>query len=221
MAFVKTCAVSGEKFVITDEDLAFYEKIGVPAPTLCPAERMRRRLCWRNVQNLYSRKCDGTGKTIVSHHHADQPYPVYDNRYWWSDAWDPLDYGQDYDFDHPFFEQFKALHNTVPQLAIMNDNGVNSENCLYCDDFAFGKDCYLVTGSWKTKNSMYSDNVNHGTDIFDCASVNLQCELCYECIDCQHLYHCSFLQQSSNCSDCAFGQDLIGCRNCFGCVGLR
>ena len=28
----------------------------------------------------------------------DNPMPVYDDRYWNSDQWDPLDYGKDYDF---------------------------------------------------------------------------------------------------------------------------
>jgi|GEM_PF-4835496 len=44
----KICAVSGVAFEITDGDMKFYETMGVPAPTLCPEERMRRRLAWRN-----------------------------------------------------------------------------------------------------------------------------------------------------------------------------
>jgi hypothetical protein len=40
----RTCAVSGQSFEITDEDLKFYEKMGVPIPTLCPEERQRRRI---------------------------------------------------------------------------------------------------------------------------------------------------------------------------------
>jgi CxxC-x17-CxxC domain-containing protein len=29
------------------------------------------------------------------------------------------------------------------------------------------------------------------------------------------------MQVSTNCSDCHFGYDLKGCKNCFGCIGLR
>ena len=31
---------------------------------------------------------------------------VYSPDVWWSDEWDPLDYGLDFDFSSPFFEQF-------------------------------------------------------------------------------------------------------------------
>ena len=39
----RTCTVSSKEFTITEDDLKFYEKMGVPVPTLCPEERMRRR----------------------------------------------------------------------------------------------------------------------------------------------------------------------------------
>ena len=42
MGKAKVCAVSGQQFSITDEDLRFYEKMGVPEPTLCPQERDAR-----------------------------------------------------------------------------------------------------------------------------------------------------------------------------------
>lgn len=51
----KICAVTGASFVVDDLDQAFYEKIGVPSPTLCPDERTRRRLAWRG-KNFYMRK---------------------------------------------------------------------------------------------------------------------------------------------------------------------
>ncbi len=217
----KICAVSKKEFEVTPEDLAFYEKMGVPAPTLCPEERERRRLAWRNEKTLYKRKCDATGKILISIHHPDAIFPVYENQYWWSDAWDPLKYGRDFDFSRPFFDQFFEMMREVPQLAIMNDNGVRSENCQYCQDFSRGKNCYLVTGSWYIQDSAYCNNCNRGKDIFDSSSINIDCELVYESVLCQRVYHCIFLQQSENCSDCFFGLDLKGCSHCFGCVGLR
>ena len=112
------CALSVQEFVVTQEDLAFLDQISpvfggrkysIPAPTLCPAERERRRLCWRNELGLHHRKCDLTGEGIVSLYSSDKSYKVYSQNAWWSDEWDPLSYGRDVDFDRPFFPQFEEL----------------------------------------------------------------------------------------------------------------
>ncbi len=106
----KVCAISDQEFVITDEDLKFYEKMGVPVPTLCPEERSRRRLTFRNDRHLYHRICDGTGKKIISMQSPDKSFPVYENEYWWGDDWDAKDYGRDFDFNRSFFDQFKEYY---------------------------------------------------------------------------------------------------------------
>ena len=63
----KTCRISGQPFPITQKDLAFYDKESpvindikyvIPTPTLCPEERQRRRLAFRNERKLYKRPSD-------------------------------------------------------------------------------------------------------------------------------------------------------------------
>jgi hypothetical protein len=216
---IRKCSVSGEKFKITKSDLEFYEKMSVSAPTLCPDERLRRRLSWRNERKLYKRKCSATGKNIISIHHAEKTFPVYENRYWWSDEWSPLDFGREFDFSRSFFSQFNDLMQVVPQIAIMNDDGISSENCAYCQDFSFGKDCYLSMGMWQSKNCYYVNLCDYGDDLVDCSSV-YKSELSYECMCSRNLYRCGWLETSRNCSDCWFGKDLVGCKDCFGCSSL-
>jgi hypothetical protein len=98
MSDTKTCRITGKTFPITDGDFEFYEKIDVPAPTLCYDERLRRRLSWRNDLNLFYRVCPFTGKKMITMHPPESPMTVVDKDFWWSDKWDPLDYGQEYDF---------------------------------------------------------------------------------------------------------------------------
>ncbi|MBU1757580.1 hypothetical protein KKG31_00040 [Patescibacteria group bacterium] len=85
----RVCAISSKEFVIFQSDLDFYEKISptfhgkkytLPRPTLCPEERQRRRLIWRNERKLYKRECDKTGKSIISVYSKDHPYVVYDEK---------------------------------------------------------------------------------------------------------------------------------------------
>lgn len=114
----KICKHCGTSFPITDKDLEFYEKVSptfggkkynIPTPILCPDCRHQRRLSFRNERKLYKRKCDATGRDIVSMYSPDKKIPVYFSEEWWSDHWDPLKYGKDFDFSKSFFEQFSEL----------------------------------------------------------------------------------------------------------------
>jgi len=53
-----TCRITGEQFEITADDKSFYEKMGVPIPTISPEMRFKWRAMWRNETTLYSgQKC--------------------------------------------------------------------------------------------------------------------------------------------------------------------
>jgi len=99
----KSCKNCSQTFEITPDDLTFYDKISpifnnkkysVPPPSLCPDCRQKRRLAFRNERKLYKRKCDATGKEIISMYSPDKPFKVYDQTEWWSDRWNALDYGK-------------------------------------------------------------------------------------------------------------------------------
>lgn len=101
----------------------------MPAPTLCPDCRQRRRLSFRNERNLYRRSCDASGKQIISIYSPDKPYKVYDQKIWRSDGWDPMSYGRAFDFSRSFTEQFGELMREVPKVGIVNTNSINSDYC--------------------------------------------------------------------------------------------
>jgi len=46
-----------------------------------------RRLVWRNDRKLYKRKCDATGKEIISVFSPDKSFRVFDSDFYWSDVW--------------------------------------------------------------------------------------------------------------------------------------
>lgn len=224
------CVQCQAVFEITDADLAFYDKVSpvfggkkyqIPPPTHCPACRRQRKLAWRNERTLYQRICDLCTRSIVSVHAPDNPHPVYCNPCWWGDGWDSLSFGQSYDPHRSFFDQYAELYRRVPQRAMVNDDGVTSENCAYCFDVAFAKNCYLCFGMWKMQDCYYCRICDQSRFCVDCEGVKLGSEFVYESVDSQHLYGCAFLQNSENCKDCFFGFDLKGCSDCIGCVALR
>ena len=214
----KTCAVSGQQFVITDEDLVFYDMMHVPEPTLCPLERMRRRLSWRNHSSLYHRTCDGTDKKIISMYSPDGGYRVYDNEFWWEGAWDGLDYGRDFDFDRPFMPQFSELLKAVPKMARVQQG--DNENSRYTNCASYNKNSYLLFTCNHNEDCMYGTDVNECKDTFDGYGLRA-CELCYECVDCSECYETCFSQRCNSCNSSQYCYECVGCDHCFGCIGLR
>ncbi|MFH0770013.1 MAG: hypothetical protein V1926_01405 [Candidatus Peregrinibacteria bacterium] len=228
----KTCANQWcrQPFEITGGDLEFYEKVSpvihgkkelIPPPTLCPECRFQRRMIFRREHALRNRICSACQRGIVSVHGQEAPYPVYCLKCWWGDGWDPCSYGKEFDPSRSFIGQFGELLQSVPQIAMMNDNGVGSENCEYCQDFAFGKNCYLMTGAWEMQDCYYCDyNCLQSRLLCDCISTHAS-EIAYACMASQRLYRSAYLRHCESCSDCFFGVELKGCRNCIGCINLR
>lgn len=213
----RNCRLTGKEFVVTEWEQEFFGKMGIPLPTLCPEESHRRRLAYRNERKIYKDTCDLTGKSMISLYSPEKDFKVYSQEAWWSDKWDPRDFGRDYDFNRPFFEQFRELQRVVPRLSLLNTKGENSEYCSYTTS---NRNCYLVFGGDFNEDCMYSVFCFHSRDSSDLYWVN-RSELCYECSDCNDLYNCRFCAHAYNCRDCAFLYDCRGCSNCFGCVGLN
>lgn len=217
----KTCQNCKKDFVIEPDDFTFYEKIGVPAPTFCPDCRKQRRLAWRNDMNLYSRTCGLCSRPIVSIYSTDRLSPVFCTKCWWSDKWDPKSYAQDYDFSKNFFEQFKELQDRVPALALINDDEVGSVNCEYTQDFARGKNCYMVFVAWKIENCLYDYYLIGGREIVDATDSMGECEYTYDTLFTEKCYQCRNVYYSTALADCAYCYDCRDCTDCFMCVGLR
>lgn len=210
----KTCTHCSQAFEIFPEDTAFYDDMHVSPPTHCYLCRMQRRLAYRNERFLYHRKCDKTGKQIISSFSPDKPFPVYDIDAWWSDDWDPLSYGVAFDESRPFFEQFFSLRDRVPRLALQHQKPmVNSD---YCNCASKNKNCYLTFSTNHCENCYYGSWINNCKDCID--NLNIEgCELCYECTSCNQCYNLRYSRDCHNCSDSQYLRSCTGCMNCFGC----
>lgn len=136
----KQCQNCKKDFVIELDDFAFYEKMKVPPPTWCPDCRFKRRLIWRNGRILFRRTDAASGKEIFSGFPEGANGKVFELEYWKSDAWDPLVYGRDYDFNKSFFSQYKDLLYAVPWPSKSVQSMINSE---YCDQAGYFKNSYL------------------------------------------------------------------------------
>ena len=214
---IKNCVNCKKDFTIEPDDFGFYEKIKVPPPTFCPECRYIRRLLDRNEYNFYKRKCNATGKDIISIYRPDAIFPVYEQEYWKSDAFEAKNYGRDFDFSCPFFEQYEELRRVVPHLALVNSNSVNSE---YTNQSNNNKECYMLVTSDQCEKCIYGNWCGKSFFCSDC-SMAWKSEFCYECINITQCSKCCWAYDCSDCVNVYFSSDCRDCSDCFGCVGLR
>lgn len=213
----KNCQQCGREFEHLESEKSLLDRLSLPFPTWCSECRNQRRMMFRNDRVFYHRKCDLSGKQFISMYQLDAPYKIYQPAEWYSDKWNPMDYGRDFDFERPFFEQFNDLMHDVPRLGIDIVNCENSDYCNYCGD---DKNCYLDIAGEANEDCYYNLFVKSSKDVVDCTFA-YTCTLCYECINCYDCYNCQNCIYCDNCSDCFYCFDLIGCKNCLFSHGLR
>jgi len=172
---------------------------------------MRFRNAHRNEQYLYKNTSAFSGKPLISIYSKDKPCQVYSPEEWFSDKWDALEYGKDYDFSKTFFQQFNELCLETPKLGLV---AVQNENSPYVTSTAYSRNCYLINCSENCEDSYYSKLLQKCKDIVD-SSYIYDSELIYQGFNLRKCYNCKFVYNSENSSDCAFSDNLNGCKDCF------
>ncbi len=213
----RICQNCKKDFVIEPEDFNFYEKIKVPPPTWCPECRLINRLINISERTLYKDECDKCGKKIISLFHSETPFTVYCHECWWSDSWDPRNYGKDYDFSKSFFEQLHELRKIVPCQAT---NSTNSTDCKYCNGITRCKNCTFIFSGLQSINCYYGLTPAFTRDSVDFNFV-INGDHVYEGVNLGGVYNTKFIYFSDECFDCSLIFNCVGCSDCFGCVNLR
>ncbi len=221
----RTCRACSTPFSITDRDMEFYTKVSpifngkkelIPPPTMCPECRQQRRLAFRNERKLYKRKCDMTGKDIISIYSPNKSYKVYHESIWWSDAWDPLSYGQTFDGSQSFFEQFGNLVRRVPHLHRHVHQAAGSD---YVNGAAYVKNSYLCFNADFLEDCLYCASAMHLKACVDCSFVN-KLENSYACYNTNSSYGLLYCDYSQDCANSSFLSNCKNCHDCFFCVNL-
>jgi len=224
----KNCAMSWQPFAIYQSDVSFLEKLSpviggvkqaIPLPMLCPEERRRRRLLFRNERSLFKRKCDASGETMISIYHPNCPFPVYKPSIWRWDSWDAMDYGFDFDFSKTFSEQWLKLKNSVP-MPRRTAHEPSMTNSDYCNEAGGLKDCYLTFEGGQSEWCLYSRGVFQSNFCMDCLNCDY-CEQSYQCVESQYCHSCQYMLHSDHCNFSAYCTDCVNCNHCFGCSNLR
>jgi len=164
-------------FSISEQDLFFYDRISpvfdgkkcqIPPPTLCPTCRRRRRLSFRNERNLYHGKSAFSGKPVITQYAPVWGYQAYSHEEFFGDSWSGLDYGRDFDFGKPFFDQVGDLWKEVPHLLLTTSVDALENNCPYVNFAGNNKNSHMIFDSDFVEDSYYSNVLKHSRHCMDC-----------------------------------------------------
>lgn len=214
----KICQSCKQDFIIWPDDFGFYEKIKVPPPTWCPKCRAQRRAVFRNERVFYRRSCDLCKNSIIAIYPKNVPFPVYCNECWYSDKWNPLSYGKEYDFSKSFFEQNRALRLVVPRTATIGRNNIDS---TFVNIGAENKRGYFLIESSTSEDSAYAYWIeDHCKECFDSAFLR-KTEVSYETQEAEDSFRIFFSEEARQCQDSWFLKNCTNADGCFGCVNLK
>ncbi len=213
----KICIDCKNEFIIDSGDLLLYEKIGLKITEQCFECRIKQYSAFWVFGKFRKGVSDLSGESLITVLPNKPRYPIYKSHEWWSDSWDPMSSGKEYDSSRSFFDQLKELQEKIPRP---HQTGENSTGCDWCDDVWNSKNCYLCRSLSKCENLSYSYRVVETKDSFDITySFNLQNS--YDCLMCHNSFNLNFSENSKDCIDSYFLYDCRNCQNCFMCWNLR
>ena len=216
------CKQCGLNFDILEGDIVLLKMLRVPPPTLCPQCRMQRRLAWRMVliPVFYKKQCNAPGhdEKVITFYSQKIPVRVYDDKYYMSDAWDPLEFGRAYTSGLTFFEQMKSVIYDVPHQTLQRD--LASVNCEYTISGKDSKNCYFVAVPWKAENAYYGYLIFYSRNCIDNAEIDYS-EQCYGCVYAVRCYNCQNCIEVDDCLDSFYLYDSRNSSNCFMSSNLR
>ncbi|MBI2023795.1 hypothetical protein HYT00_00115 [Candidatus Giovannonibacteria bacterium] len=156
---------------------------------------------------------------MISIFSPDKPFKVYCLPCWWSDNWDPLESGLDYDPDRNFFEQMKEVQLRTPFMCLINGYTtlINSD---YVNHAGSLKNSYLVYNGDYGENIYYLEIFTNIKDSMDSTMLG-ESELCYGVINGTKLHKVFFSEDVRECHNVYFSKNMVGCSDCFGCINLK
>src|SRR3989344_6437708 len=103
----RICEHCKQNFIISEEELVLYKKVDIELPTLCNFCRIKLHLSFWMFGKFRKGKSDLSGESLITVLPEKNRYPIYTQTEWYSDKWDAMNFGIDYDSSRPFFEQLK------------------------------------------------------------------------------------------------------------------
>lgn len=217
MTGAKECPTCHTQFVVTPEDETLLRQVGVDEPIECTPCVWRRLLSFFVFGRFRKTTSALSGKPIITNFPESTRFPLYERGEWVSDAWDPMEYGVEYDSARPFLDQLEGLVGRVPHP---HQSGIKNTDSEWCDDVWNSKNCYLC------RSLLDCEDVSYAYRTFACKnSIDLafcfKSEASYDSLYCFNCYQVRYCFNAHDSMDSAFLYDCRNVQDCFMCWNLR
>lgn len=210
----RVCSMTGEKWMMTEEEIGWYKKFNVPPSKVSPQTRWKHQGYWYVGYQFWYQKHPETQKPIICTVHPATGIKVLPDQEWFEK--DFIQKARDYDVAQSFFEQWRELELAVPMPALRNQvEPINSIAFVSRGD----ENSYFV-GASKSRNCIYSHIC---TDIEDSAWIYLgiNVQRSYNVVRSVRIHNSRYVRESIDCINSFFLFDCRNCENCFGATNKR
>ncbi len=206
----RVCAMTGEKWMMDDEEISWYRKFNVPPSPFSPKARL-----WHLAANGWSayqwwwNKHPETGAPVLSYVHPASGIKVLPDKEWF--AKDFSNVFLEPAVEQPFFEQFRTLQVQIPVNATRNvKEPENSIATVSAGDV----NSFFVQAS-RTRDCVYTIDCMDAENCVECSGCE-SIQECYRVGHSQRMFRCGF---ANECIDCQSSSFIFDCRNCEFCFG--
>ncbi|HBR81124.1 TPA: hypothetical protein DEA21_05825 [Candidatus Uhrbacteria bacterium] len=210
----RVCALTGEKWLMTEEEIGWYKKFNVPPIKISPQTRWWVTSSWFFSFQWWWNKHAETGKPILSFVHPSTGLKVLPDKEWFDK--DFSNQAREINTEALFFPQLRELQLTVPIRSEQNNK--EPENSIA--RFSFGDINGFFNMGCATKDSFFnigSYDIEETAETNVCTSVKNSFNIGYS----QRIYNCKFVRSGFDCLDSAFLFDCRDCQYCFGATNKR
>lgn len=210
----RVCALTGEKWNMTEEEIGWYKKFNVPPSKWAPRTRLKYLCGFAAGIALWWKPHAEMGKKMLSFVHPDSPFQVIEDHEWFSREF--LNHTS-WSATEPFFSQFQKLALATP-VGALRDDGSNRNSIGV--DIINTEDGHMVFGSGHNKRMHYFYIGVENEDVVDGTNLT-HCHETFQSNHCEKLFNCAFAFESRECMNAKFLFDCRNCEYCFGATNLR
>lgn len=210
----RTCALTGEKWMMTDEEIGWYKKFNVPPSPLSPFSRW---IVLHNFSTGYQwwwNKHAETGKPVLTFHHPGSGIRVLPDVEWFEKDFSSIHI--DWDASRNTFEQMRELQLNVPLIATGSFKIPENSVSLV----SMGDQNSYFTLACESKDSFFATILLKGEECSEMVSVNTASQ-CHQVTHSRRVHGCRYVRESHDCIDSAFLFDCRNCESCFGATNQR
>jgi hypothetical protein len=210
----RICVLTGEKWLMDEEELAWYRRFNVPPSKYSPTSRMIYLLSFFTGYQWWYNKHAETGAPVITAVHPATGYKVLPDKEWFAKDFQVIN--TEIKPDQNFFEQLYSLSLKIPLNA--SRNYVEPENSVALASLGDINSYFVL--ACQSKNTLFSISARKTEDsceIFNCDAVSRS----YQIVHSQRIHNCRYVMESADCVNSYFLFDCRNCENCFGATNQR